>query len=323
MTIFGREFPIERLSDAVFKENAWLCDLLSYWNPSGDAVGRRADQEDKEHLRLAIRYGYLNFYRAGQSVAKVSFDKEGKLQAKIHNKYVYGKRGSGQSYVKLTSAGFPKGLVGNQLIRYGGAACLRGWISNANEHGGKEKRFVDLVVAQNPNIIDLEMGLPAYSNGKQSAPRMDLVGLEPVGNGWRIVFWEAKLVGDGRARCRGVEKEPRVVEQLKDYTQWLGHENHRDVVARAYQRTCYLLVKLHDVAKRFRPDIEELGLGIRNVATPNAPPLIIDDKPRLLIDDRTRNVAFTKNGHLQKLLNLGLHVQMVQDPDKMTLKTCA
>jgi hypothetical protein len=55
MTIFGREFQIERLSDGVLNENGWLRDLLLHWHPSGDAIGRHTDQEDKERLRLAIR----------------------------------------------------------------------------------------------------------------------------------------------------------------------------------------------------------------------------------------------------------------------------
>jgi hypothetical protein len=156
---------------------------------------------------------------------------------------------------------------------------------------------------------------------------MDLVALEKVSNRWRVVFWEAKPVADGRARCLG-EDQPRVIQQLQDYTDWLDHENHQGIVAQAYQRTCRLLVELHAVAKRFRAAIEELGLGIQEVAMLNAPPLLIDaidaidaKKPRLLIDDRTRDVTFTKNGHLDKLRNAGLHVQMVQHLDQMTLET--
>ena len=72
-----------------------------------------------------------------------------------------------------------------------------------------------------------------------------------------------------------------------------------------------------------RPDIEDLGQGIREVAKPDTALPLIDKKPRLLIDDRTPNVAFTKNGHLEKLCNLGLHVQMVQNDDQMTLETLA
>jgi hypothetical protein len=49
MTIFGREFEIERLSDDVLKKNGWLCDLLHYWHPSGAAIGRHTDQEGEEH----------------------------------------------------------------------------------------------------------------------------------------------------------------------------------------------------------------------------------------------------------------------------------
>jgi hypothetical protein len=320
LTIFGRKFQIERLSGEVLNENRWLCDLLHHWHPSGDAIGGPTDQEGKEDLRLAIRNGYLNFYRAGQSVAKVRFDHGGKLQAKIHNKYV-----CGQSYVTLTAAGCEWHLA------YGGPACLSKWIANANEHVGDEKRFVDLVVARNPNIIDLEMALPAYSK-KPTATRMDLVALEKVDNRWRVVFWEAKLVGDGRARCEG-KGNPKVIQQLQYYTDWLDYKNHREFVAAAYQNACRLLVEFHEMAKRINPDtkIKELGEGITAAAASDAPLLDVDDEPRLLIDDRTRNVTFTKNGHLDKLRNsklrnnklrnTDLHVQMVQSPDQMTLET--
>jgi hypothetical protein len=223
-----------------------------------------------------------------------------------------------QSYVTLTADGCEWHLT------YDGPACLRGWISNANAYVGEEKRFVDLVVARNPNIIDLEMALPAFPK-KRTAQRMDLVALEKVGNRWKIVFWEAKLVADGRARCEG-KGEPRVMQQLQDYTDWLDHENHQGIVTQAYQRTCRLLVELHAVAKRFRADIEELGLGIQEFAVDGVAPLLIDKTPRLLIDDRTSDVAFTKNGHLDKLRNCKLsntplHVQMVQYPNQMTLET--
>jgi hypothetical protein len=74
---FGRSFPMELLCDRVLQENSWFCDLLSCWSPSGDQ-----DQDGEPHrLRLAIRDGYINFYRAGQSVSEVRFDK-GRLRAK-------------------------------------------------------------------------------------------------------------------------------------------------------------------------------------------------------------------------------------------------
>jgi hypothetical protein len=121
----------------------------------------------------------------------------------------------------LTLAGLPDPRTG-RLPEYGGVAEVHRWFSNANKYVRQEKRFVDLIVARNPNTIDLEMALPAYSLVREEriAPRMDLVALEPAGNGWQIVFWEAKLVDDGRARCRGDDVSPKVIAQLGQYTSW-------------------------------------------------------------------------------------------------------
>lgn len=337
MSTFARSFPIHLLDEKTIEESPWFRDMLLYWRPAGDALHRdmteahelvangQMPEEDPKRLRLAIRNGYVNLYRGGQSVAKVDFGRSGRLQARIHNKYVDGDKGSGQAYVALTSAGFPDRQTG-RLREYDSLAVLRGWVSNANRYIGKEKRFVDLVVARNPNTVDLEMALPAYSldpKGRK-APRMDLVALEPVGDRWQIVFWEAKLVDDPRARCRGTVS-PKVVEQLSQYTKWLGHADHRELVASQYQNACRLLVAFREVAKRVNPDIEELGPGLIAAAAPDAPPLLVDDAPRLLIDDRAGNLAFTQNGHLQKLRDKprGLHVQMVTGLDDMALESRA
>jgi hypothetical protein len=335
MSTFARAFPIDRINDQVLEENPWFKDMLLHWRPAGDTLHRdmteahklvssgQMQEEDPKRLRLAIRDGYLNFYRGGQSVANVGFGRSGGLQARIHNKYAHGDKDSGQAYVTLTSAGIPDQKTG-RLREYSGLDELRGWVCNANKHVGKEKRFVHLVVARNPDTIDLEMALPAYSpNPKErKAPRMDLVALEPADDRWRIVFWEAKLVDDARARCRGDNVYPKVIDQLKLHTRWLGHDKHRELVAFAYQNACRLLVEFRRLANSVNPRIEELGPGIIAAAA-DAPSLLVDDEPRLLIDDRTRNVAFKKNGHLDKLRNTGLHVQMDYCPDQMTLETRA
>jgi hypothetical protein len=337
MSTFGRTFAIEKITGRVLDENPWFKDMLVYWRPAGDALQRDmtdADklvlsgprlEEDPVRLRLAIRNGYLNLYRGGQSVAKIGFDSTGGLQARIHNKYVHGDKGAGQTYVTLTSAGLPDQETG-RLRDYGGVAELHSWIINANKHVGKEKRFVDSIVARNPDTIDVEMALPAYSLDPEEriAPRMDLVALEPAGNRYKIVFWEAKLVDDPRARCRG-DASPKVVDQLAQYTSWLHHGGHRELVARAYRDTCRLLVAFHELAKRVNPKIEELGPGIVAAAAEDSPPLLIDDEPRLLIDDyragdRRENSTFIKNGHLDKLRNKGLHVQMVRSLEQMALE---
>jgi hypothetical protein len=332
MSTFGRTFPIEKITGEVLEENPWLKDMLGAWRPAGDAVHRdmteapklisrsQTLEEDLGRLRLAIRNGHLNFYRGGQSVAKIGFDSGGRLQFRIHSKYVYGETGRSDKYVTLTSAGLPDQAT-RELREYRGLAELKGWVANANKHVGKEKRFVDSVVARNPHTIDLEMALPAYSK-ERKAPRMDLVALEPVGDCWRIVFWEAKLVDDPRLRCRGDNVSPKVVQQLAQYTSWLGHPNHLCLVAHAYQNTCRLLVEFRELAKRFNPEIEELGPGIVAAAAADVSSLLVDVKPRLLIYNDPENIPFIRDRHLQKLRSAphNIHVQMVNGPDDMALE---
>ena len=328
MTTFDHTFEIDRLTEEVLDKNRWFSDLLRYWRPAGEAAGADtgngdaplvrdcATESDAKHLRVAFRDGYMNFYRGGQSIAKVSFGRDG-LQAKIHNKYVYGGEATGKDYVTLASTGFQDPNNGKPLPYNG----LHELISNANGHIGDEKRFVDLVVAHNPNVIDLEMGLPAYSKdpGKNRAPRVDLVAIEPCGGWWRVVFWEVKRVGDPRAR-RESDVTPEVVDQLKAYTDWFDDEDRRKSVTDAYQHTCRMLVDLHTVASSVNPDIQELGPGIRAVAADGAHPLVIDDKPRLMIIYDEENESFTRKKHLDKLLQHGgLHVQLVKNLKQLTL----
>jgi hypothetical protein len=342
MSTFGREFPVEKITEQVLEQNAWFKDMLSHWRPAGDALRRSmavdngdictspVAEQSPRHLRLAVRNGYINLYRDGQSVAKIDFAATRRLQARIHNKYVHGDNGSGQTYVALTSAGLPDWQTG-QLRKYGGLSDLNEWIGAASERARgraskpalKEKQFVDLVVASNPDTIDIEMALPAYlaNPEERRAPRMDLVALEPAGDRWRIVFWEAKLVDDPRLRCGDKNANPKVVDQLEQYTAWLDHDGHCALVAAAYQNACRLLVAFHQLAKGVNTEIEDLGPGIVAVAAEGAPPLLVDRKPRLLIDDSTSSHSFTKNGHLDKLRGkAGLHVQMVHSLNQIALE---
>lgn len=332
------DFMKQLRSDSALGENPWLRDMLRLWRPPGELIGEHGMEQASSgaegptpsqmqaHLRLAIRALTINLYRNGQSVARIGLNRNGMIQARIHNKYVGGDDME-EGYTILTHAGFKDPATG-QCVPYEGTAQLNTWKARANGHGGLEKRFVDLVVARNPNVIDLEMGLPAYSTSpyERRAARMDMVALEPTRDGWQIVFWEAKLASDGRARCSGpvVPKlEPKVLKQLWDYTDWLRHENNCELVAREYQNACRLLVDLHEIVKGFNPGIQELGAGIQAVAAEAAQPLLVDDEPRLLIDGRDPDPSrtFIDNGHLEKLCKTGLHVKMVQSDDEMILET--
>jgi hypothetical protein len=313
VTKFTRKFDLDRIEELLKEpENAWFCDLLKCWRPSGDRVPESETQAD--HLRLAVRNGYLNFYRAGQSIANVR-RVGGKLQTKIHKKYVFGKDAPGKDYVQIADGGFidPAGLP----VRYC-EAFLRDWIRAASDGGyaKEEKSFVDKLVAKNPGVIDLEAGLPADPEISQekSAKRIDLVALEACGDRFRLVFWEAKLVTNSEARSRTV---PRVFEQLKNYSCWLA--KHHDEVRDAYQHTCKVLVRLHAIAKALSPNICDLGDAIVTVAKQDGSQLGLDTRPRLIINDANNNAAFMEHGHLDKLREQGFQVRMVRSCEDWTL----
>lgn len=324
MSTFNRQFDVDGAEKAVqLSENAWFRDLLKYWRPAGEAAGdlrepQKEPQQEAVHLRLAIRDGYLNFYRAGQSVAKVSFVR-GKLQWEVHNKYVYGDEASGQKYLTIADGWFKDHNGARVQYR---DDLVHDWILKANEYADNEKRFVDNVVAHQAGSIDLEAGLPADPGlwDKKSAPRMDLVTIGTCGDHYRLAFWEAKLVTNKEARCKNVAAAPMVIAQLKKYEAWLS--KNRKLVCNAYQRCCEDLVRLHGVARGLNPDMPELGNAVVAVGQ-KAAPLCVDGTPRLVIDATRGDAAFSQNGHLKKLHELGICVQMVRTPADMTLGGCA
>jgi hypothetical protein len=272
----------------------WFAHLLAKWRPAGQDSGA-------DGLRLALRNGYLNFYRCGQSVARVCFGRGAHPQAEVHMKYI-DPNATVQRYARLVGTVLDRRGHGD-LTAYSGVEMLEEWISRAGSHGGREKTFVDRVITYNPNVIDLEMALPAASKG-DTAPRMDLVVLEPRGENHCIAFWEAKVMGDGRLRKRDPDRSPEVIGQLDEYRKWIERNGHSECVAKAYKRNCEILVALHKLARSINPDIGNLGDAIIDVATSVRTPNI-DTRPRLLIDDRNQSASWS--AHEGKLRGLFQH----------------
>lgn len=271
----------------------WFKDLLSLWRPSGH-------EGCEDGLRLAVRNGYLNFYRRGQSAARVS-KRRGALRAEVHAKYVAPSEDPkpGQEYWSLrtdrvTSPGGPQ-------VLYRGLASLHDWIALIDKkYAGVEKRLVDDLVGLNANVIDLEMGLPAW--GEQlTAPRMDLVAIEEQ----QVVFWEAKTITDGRIRCRAdyeQELRPEVLRQLAKYRHFLAHERHVELVEVAYRQAAAILVELRALAD-LCGDAFDLGDEIvsaskaANLTVAASAALVVLDEP----DDAGRAWRSWKAGHEAKL----------------------
>ncbi|QHL92044.1 hypothetical protein GVO57_14255 (plasmid) [Sphingomonas changnyeongensis] len=240
MTDFKRRFDADALGKHVGEQNSLIGALFDRWVlPGGKA-------NDEFPLRLAIRNGYLNFYVHGQSVAELSTPRR-QPRLKVHWKYAAG-------VVKGTKAATPppadayRTYQGDDLM--GDARnIVAGWIMTAATYAMPEKRFVEHLVANNHNVIDLEMALPGDNQlvscmekrrGKLVAPRMDIVVAHAKDDGeTQIDFWEAKLANNAELRAtlpeNGGITEPHVCQQLTDYTAWVRLPHRTLQVQSAFQ----------------------------------------------------------------------------------------
>lgn len=314
---FDRKLNPDLLTLKALRATPLLRHLLALWAPAG------SNGPAEQGLRLAIRDTYVNFYAQGQSLAQVKFyQRERNLAFRVHKSYCDAKQDA-KDYVSVDCGA--------------SAADLRRWRDTALGHDSKkaEKVFVDQLVGANANVIDVEMALPAPDTDDASvvktAPRADLVLLEPCDGGHRIVFWESKLSTNPEARAQG-EAAPKVSRQLQTYKDWFIGDRPRQVVD-AYRRACELFVQFHELAKSVNPDIAPLGEAIKAVAAGDGE-LWLDTKVRLVIDDRAfdekgtvkaspLSPSFVGNGHEAKLRAAGTPLQMIRPNDSLLLPVLA
>ena len=284
MSEFDRRLPkpaVDIVRD-LSKKNCWMRNLLRHWAPSGKSGA----------LRLAIRNGYMNFYSCGQSIGKVRFGRGGRRPSlEIHKKYVC-RRASGQEYFKIAAE---EGLDPDGLTcPWDGARMLDRWIANSKCYRSVEKRHIDALLAVWPKVIDLEIGLPAF-DGRRRAPRVDMVALEDAPGGARIVFWEAKMIGDSRIRSNS---SPEVFQQIDSYEAFLADPCRRRRIAEAYREHCRLLGEFCEIVSAGGKALHPF---VRWAAKPGCQ-LNVDCRPRLVIfDDGGKRRRDVWQRHLRKL----------------------
>jgi hypothetical protein len=300
---FKRTLSLEPFRTFANEEGGnWWKDLLRLWQPSGFDGG----------LRVALRHNALNFYAKGQSVAKVSLDRLKRPCMSVHVKYVTDQIHS-KPYLRFDSTGSCLTEGFHDLSIEPGKSVSR-WMANTECFFGDEKKFVDEVVSKTPSIIDLEMGLPSLfasirgpdgilkrpDTEDSGPPRMDIVSLESTNGGYCIVFWEVKLIDDGRLVSDPALKEPpEVVRQLERYKTFIENSEREKDVIDGYVKTCDVLENLLEMAERLDNRGRDLPRIVRDIVE-NSKNLTVDPLPRLLIY-RLGHVTNSWSDHLQRL----------------------
>ncbi len=317
MPVFARSFAMEALAgwDADKSGNTVRL-LFDRWALPGQKATNEAP------LRLGLREGYVNFYIKGQSVAKLSCGRDGP-RLSVHNAYVAGhargseRDGALQSYEDYNA---------KALADPATATLVAGWIETAVTYASAEKRFVDDLVAANPGIIDLEMGLPASDlpGSERVAPRMDLVIVQVAdGAAPSIAFWEAKCANNGELRARE-DNEPKVLGQVDRYVRWMAENGRVAQVQEAYRNTAASLIEFYRLFCRTEDNVPECVSLWQVLAGTEAPAIIV--QPGIVIgnywpEGYTEGIAsgrmaqcaasFARNGHREKLEGNRIHVHEV------------
>lgn len=289
-----------------------VMELLRQWTLPGEDA-------KESGVRLAVRRHYCNFYRKGQSVAKLH-STEGSLKLEVHREYVRGSVKSDRTKALTGYESFPE----TWLAETANVSAVKGWIVRAESYAGAEKAFVDDIVARNPGTIDLEMGLPAYE-GEKSAPRMDLVVIEETSRGPALAFWEAKCADNKEARARG---EPHVVRQVETYEKWMAKVGREDDVITAYREAADVMLQLAVAAGKPRSAAWRFWESFRFSEISRAihrPGVIIGGYcPISFTEKKLGSIAaqwasFNANGHLARLTEeFAIAVEFYETKEEIT-----
>jgi hypothetical protein len=129
-------------------------------------------------LLLAVRGGYLNAYKAGQSVFKIGPDViDRKPRVKSHYKYLVEPNLEENPYIEFDGDNFAVDPAKVVQTRYQSSRTLRNLINTAERFSGEEKKGVAQIVEKEPKVVDVEIAFTRSGDPgeKSTAPRMDLL----------------------------------------------------------------------------------------------------------------------------------------------------
>ncbi|SNR68019.1 hypothetical protein EYF88_15745 [Paracoccus sediminis] len=303
MSRFQRRVELSRLTPKLVEEHPWFEELLKRWRPAGQAPLKN-ERGQILSLRLAIRsQDIMTFYCGGQQIAKVKCSKK-QFHASADLTYL-----QDDKPLKAETVDVPPCQPGEEGVELD-RRIQRSLYKQGRDKDGAlvlgEKVFVEELIGANADVFDVEIGLP----GGATAPRMDLLALEPHGRGWRIVLWEAKLAANSGSRSL---TNPKTLKQYEAYTTWLRSEQNRADFLQGARDACRSLVHAHDLASESGITLHPLGEGIRAIGSRENIVLTVDPVVRYVVDTRGRSgKSFVENRHDKKLRDETKgHVQLI------------
>lgn len=174
--------------------------------------------QDKS-LVIGVRDDYLNVYWRGQSIFKVEM-KHDRIIATTHPKYLLDPNISGQVALDTETGAFALDGLDALTRTYVPGETLPKLKKAAGLFAGDEKAGVQAIVNANPHVVDVEIAFPAEP-GSRSAPRIDIATFNETETGVKLMFWEAKVLGNPELRTSG---EKNVVKQIETYRARLAQD---------------------------------------------------------------------------------------------------
>lgn len=230
-------------------EQQWWRDLLAYRDP-----------DSGQHFFVAVRKDYLSVYFLGKAIFKKIYDDgKGGIVATVDRRYF---DGAGSARGDLVFDGKVLGGSNGTGRRYSSSADIAEWAKIIKSYPpGKtpapgEKECL-AGRALEPFVVNLEMALPGFKRNtppepsisplakkSSTAPRIDMVHLEPDGSLVQIVFTEAKLFSNTKSLRADPEngKPAKIFQQIEDYENYI--KLHERAIRNAYHQACKYLIAI-------------------------------------------------------------------------------
>ena len=264
----------------------------------GDWLKTYVDDSD---VFLAIRDESVNFYYRGCSLLKLD-RKDDALIGEIHYKYLL-RPNLRKPYARVVdgTTDLPDD-AGNLFMRHiDNVGDLK---KAAEPYAGNEKTGVHDILIANHNILDVEIafGIAGNEESDPSASRIDFAAIRESGEGAEIGFFEAKHFDNiSELRAAGEAKEPKVVEQIKRYSNEI--RTNRAAIIESYRQVCGNLRSLRGMAERHPARHAMLG-GVAD----GSRKLRVDENPTLVVfgfdaDQRGGKNWYPHREKLKQMLN--------------------